>query len=483
MKILITNIGNRNIKYMGKLHSDLEKNQDRPDTSLSFRKWTEQLLENFETEKENIELNILDTVLDQENLKPDKIFIFVSNQANNPNKNGQDTFYEGEIIKRIIAIGYQIEDVEIKEITDNVTDENYLMRYFQQFYTYLLKVYRDAFFIICDAGGTGQLKIALKIMAEFMLNDNQWKVVYPDRDGSIKDKPQIEYRNIINKEQAIALVRKSQYKAALTVLGGNVYKITDNKTFNLLSFAHFRSHRVLEQTKKIYEGGNNIENRRNIIIMSARYPKKRGFNENLFDLLGENNSLFLSETLLFSFHNYRINNFRESILDFAVFYEEFINQSLALIRRKVEKLIGKQSTHNDNVINRWIKNDISNCPDTQKYAIDKCKESPYNYETVPLSIHLIAEQGFFPQLHSIANELLPFLDFTYSPYKQEKQNSVREMRNKIAHEGIYIEQTTLNTELPYYGTLLSKCLETCGLPQDDVYEQLNTLIEDQIRGL
>ena len=481
MRILIANIGNRNIKHQGKSYSELERQDDRPDTSVSFRDWTKQLLDNFEMEKSHIELNIIDTVLNQEKFKPDKVFIVVSNQENNPEFNGQDTLYEGEIIKRLIRSNYQIEDIEIKEMTKDVTNENYLMLFYQQLYAGLLHEYKEADFIFCDAGGTGQQKTASKLMAEFMLPDNQWKIVYPKKDGSIEEKLQIEYRNIINKEQAVALVRKSQYEAALTILGGNVNEISNNKLFNLLSFAHLRSNKVLSQTKKIWEG-KKIDNRENPIIKSALYPVTRTYNNNdLYSLFGFKKYLLLSETLLVAYHKYLMKNFRDSILEFAVFYEEFIEASLKKI---VQKIFAKPKTRKE-CINNWIGDDSRNCHKTQKYAKEnvqqKSFDASYDYTTVPLAIHLIAEQDFFCELQPLAEILLPYLDFTHSPHGENKENSVRDVRNKLAHDGKYVDATVLKKELPYYGQLLTACLKTWGLPVEDIYGQLNEIIEKQIR--
>jgi hypothetical protein len=419
----------------------------------------------------------LDTVLNQSQF--DKVIIVVSNQKDEK-FNGQDTLYEGEIIKQLICINYKIEDVELKELAEDVTNENYLMQFYQQFYAGLLRKYQEANFILCDAGGTGQQKTSSKIMAEFMIPDSRWEILYPKQDGSVEKKTQVEYRNIINKEQAITLVRKSHYEAALNVLGGNSNIISDNQTFNLLSFAHFRINRVLEGTKKLYDEKKSLPERNNHIIKSAIYPKNHS--ESLLNLFSDKEYLFLSEALLVAYHKYTICNYRESVLDFAIFYERFIDRSLSKIEKEIESIIGKKKHYKENLINKWMEEDITNCPNTRKYATDNCKETPFNYSTVALAIHIITEQDFFPDLQPLAQILLQYLDFTYSPYQEGKQNSVREVRNKLAHEGKYIDKAILEEELPYYEQLLNDCLDAWGLAREDVYEQLNEIIEKKIRS-
>ncbi|MDR1403387.1 MAG: hypothetical protein LBJ60_06770 [Tannerellaceae bacterium] len=477
MQILLTNIGNRNIRYKKQLYFE------QIESKSSFRDWTKNIWDNFDSENENIELNILDTVLKQDGFHPDKVFIIVSNQVNNPQFNKQDTLYEGEIIQRLIRRDYQIEEVELREFTDDVTNENDLLKFYQQFYIEIISQYGEADFVFCDAGGTGQQKTAAKIMAEFMFPDGKWKILYPREDGSIEEKSQIEYRNIINKEQAIALVRKNKYEAALNILSGNVDKITDNSCFNIIAFTYFRIKKDLKRTKRIWETGNSIQNRNDGLIMSALFPYKRAYSEILYDLF-EKKYLFLSESLLIAYHNLLTENYQESILEFAVFYEEFIRQSRSKIEGEIRIIIGesKNKNKNKNTITRWIEYDKRNFLATRQYAERKCMEKAYDYTSIPLAIHIIDEQDFFPELQPLAKKLLPYLDFTYSPYKEGKQNAVRDVRNKVAHEGKYIDKNVLAKELPYYGQLLKECLYEWGLPQEDIYEQLNAIIEKQIRN-
>ena len=490
MQILITNIGNRNIKYQGKVYSDLEWQGDRPSTKLSFRDWTKQLWDNFETEKDYIELNILDVVLNQEDFKPNKVFIVVSNQENNPGFNGQDTLHEGEIIRHLIRSKYYIDDIEIKEIKEDVTNDNYLMQFYQQFYAGLLHEYKDAYFIFCDAGGTGQQKTASKIMAEFMLPDNQWGIVYPKKDGSIEKKSQIEYRNIINKEQAIALVRKSQYEAALTILGGNVNDFGKNDLVHLLVYSHYRINRRIPEWIK---GKDYIKNYfvklDNDFIKSGFESICQSYSEDLHAVFKEKKYLDLSESLFIAYRKFNIGNYRDSILEFSVFYERFMKESLVLIEKRLKGTYTKpEDKQHIPTLQCWIE-EKENALQTKEYLIKECerlKENGLEYKVdikdIPTKIHFIAEQNFISDLQPLANVLLPYLDFTFFPILKAKQNSVREVRNKLAHEGKYIDKTILNTELPYYEQLLKDCLIAWGLPLEDIYAQLNKMIEEQIRN-
>lgn len=481
MQILIANIGNRSIKYKGQVYSRLELNENRPAKQLSFRDWTKQLLDNYEDEKNDIQLNILDTLLDQTDCKPNKVVIIVSDQQDSAH-NGQDTLYAGEIIKKILSEKYQISAVEIKQITGDVTDENYLLKFYQQFYLELLQSFPDAYFILCDAGGTGQQKTACKLMAEFMLSDEQWTIFYPKEDGTIVEKTQVEYRNIINKEQAIALVHKSQYEAALNMLGGNIHTNTDNKVFLLLSFAHYRIRRVTEQIKKIWEN-KLLPNRKKPCFRSACDSSTRTHNEQLLDCIDEKSFLELSELLYVSYHYYRTDNCIDSILTFAVFYETFIKKSLTLLDNEIKKIfnvkVGKEKGER---IEAYLKSEETFFPKTKEHARTNGIINP-DYKSIPLAIHLICEQEFNPELSNLATILSPYLDFSKKDYNKnkEEENSIRSIRNKLAHDGVYIDKKELSRRSPNYECLLKKCIEALGLPVEDVYEQMNRMIEKEIR--
>jgi hypothetical protein len=464
----------------------LEQKESRPNTQASFREWTEQLLANFENEKEHIHLNILDSVLNQSDFKPDKIIIVVSNQEDEVH-NSQDTLFEGEIIKKILQEKYNIaeSEVELKELTKDVTNENYLMLFYQKLYQELLHNYKDANFVFCDAGGTGQQKTSCKLMAEFMFSDKQWKILYPKKDGSIEEKTQIEYRNIISKEQAIALVRKSQYEAALNILGGNVNDTDENQVFNLLAFAHFRISCVSQKTEKLWQI-KQLPERKNQIIQSACFPKKLNYSETMLNLFSEKTYLMLSELLYVSYHYCLSGNYRDSILTFAVFYESFIDKCLKLFDNEIKKIFhGKVNKKSGELTELYLKSNELLFPATVKYAKEatQISDKDADYKSVPLAIHLVAEQDTIPELCKLGNLLMPYLDFSKRDYNMDKQeeNSIRSVRNKLAHEGVYISKEEMNKRLPYYQCLLESCLDCWGLKLNDIYEEMNILIEEQIR--
>src|SRR5690554_5172410 len=101
--IILANIGNRNIKVKNKdCKYDFIPND-------SFRTVTESLLNNYENEKDNIELNILPSILDEYKGKNVTLYLFCTNQTEPNNK--QDTLFEAQIIAKKIEGNYSdIED-------------------------------------------------------------------------------------------------------------------------------------------------------------------------------------------------------------------------------------------------------------------------------------------------------------------------------------------------------------------------------------
>ena len=81
--------------------------------------------------------------------------------------------------------------------------------------------------------------------------------------------------------------------------------------------------------------------------------------------------------------------------------------------------------------------------------------------------------------------MTPHLDFSKPDYNQDRkeENSIRSIRNKLAHEGVYIDKTEMAIRSPQYKNLLENCLKAMGLQVEDVYAQMNQLIEAQIRKM
>jgi len=212
--ILVANLGNRNLKFNGKLYT--EKPGSDNDLSLyneknSFKSLTQKIWNLWDSGSKpeiDIEINILDSFLRDNQYVFEKVYLIGSNQIEEK-KQDQDTYWEALIIKRIIEENFGISS-EVIECRKKVTDNNQLLVFFRDTLKDLKQKYPEAKFIICDAGGTPQQKLALKIAVEFLFDKEEFDVLYKpiDKDELVKV-DHYEYRKIILAEQIFSLINNA----------------------------------------------------------------------------------------------------------------------------------------------------------------------------------------------------------------------------------------------------------------------------------
>jgi hypothetical protein len=219
--IVIANIGNRNIRY---------KNQyfDRklPEFSSfpSFREFTRDLLERFDTEKSHIEPQILPELIRHLNEVPRRLVLFYSDSPEGE-WNGQDTVHESMILEKCFAQQYPNMKVRLMPLKCKVTDTDGLMRRYRSYMKGIIgEAEPEEHFVLCDAGGTPQQKSALKIISEFLLDDARYSVYnvnFAGAQSSVEKTDSVEYRKVITQEQICSLIGSGNYRGAQSVYGLN----------------------------------------------------------------------------------------------------------------------------------------------------------------------------------------------------------------------------------------------------------------------
>ena len=121
-KIVLANIGNRNLKFKGETYFSKTHGS-------TFREWTKNLLDNFEENKPLLTINILNDLLDSLNGEIEQVILFPSNQINEE-KQDQDTIFEGEILHKLIKEKYNVAVDSSKQVTCKVTDNDALLRFY-----------------------------------------------------------------------------------------------------------------------------------------------------------------------------------------------------------------------------------------------------------------------------------------------------------------------------------------------------------------
>ena len=231
-KILLANIGNRNLKHKGETY--FHKTHGG-----TFKEWTFNLLNNYKTVVTDLAINILNDLLEVQKEHLSEVILFASNQIEEQ-KQDQDTIYEGEILKRLIESQYGL-SVRVIEVNCKVTDNDLLLRFYRNQLFELKNQYNgDLEIVICDAGGTAQQKSALKITTEFMLEIDRFEVWYVNPDSHLEAVKQQEYRRIIDEIQVSSLVQNGQFEGALSLYSQMSSELQNPNVLALLQVASKR---------------------------------------------------------------------------------------------------------------------------------------------------------------------------------------------------------------------------------------------------
>lgn len=205
-KVILVNLGNRNLKYKNKGY----KNDFIP--VESFRSISKSILDNFEYNKEDLELNILSPILTK--FSNAEVILFGTNQGEN---NNQDTIYEAQIIKRLITESFPEIQIRI-EILENInpSSEDDLIPYYTNFVKKNYNNFKDRELIYFDSGGTPQQKSSLRAVLEFYIPNNKLNQFYgANKDGTtvLKKLTRTQSEELKQKRQIKNLLLTYNYSA------------------------------------------------------------------------------------------------------------------------------------------------------------------------------------------------------------------------------------------------------------------------------
>ncbi len=175
--VLLTNIGNRNLKLDGQ-YLDLKNNDGK-----NFKEYTkelfDQLVKNYDQLRSRLSLEIIPNWL----AEIECAILFATDQNND--FAFQDTLYEAKILELILEKDEGIK-VDIMTFSGNPADEFSTYRFFSAILREFREAGREEFYIINDAGGTPHMKQALKDLCEFFFSDRH-KVVYTNQQDQKHD--------------------------------------------------------------------------------------------------------------------------------------------------------------------------------------------------------------------------------------------------------------------------------------------------------
>jgi hypothetical protein len=464
MKILLANIGNRNILYQNRL---FDKSIDG-----EFKAWTHGLLFNYELIKNELSVNILDKILEAETFE--KVILFSTNQINEARQD-QDTLYEAEILQKLIEREYKLETDIDYQVQCKVTDNDELLKYYKKELKKIKNEYPTAKILVCDAGGTAQQKSSLKIMLEFIYPKDQFEVRYVNRDGTIELVPNLQYRNVILAEQIKELIEIGEYKAATKLMGfGNPIDCAkDSQTVvKMLGLSHILFEKQWSQLQTFVNNANQKQLKNSPLLKRIRDQKSQIESYEIAEIFDEWDLFILGE--LFSQVQFLWSRelYNAAIFTFALFYENYLYQSISYsldynlrdnYEEEIIKLKREAKEKFANVARAYGKNEIKNDGIPFKIQIA---------ENITNTAHLK-----FLQL------LKPYISdgryFHVNPDKKEIL-AINTVRNKIAHRGIVMTKKAIKTELPYFQFLLSQIEVLFNFSKENQFDKLNSFVVENI---
>ncbi len=422
-KIILANLGNRNITYKEKSFPD----QKQTFPEMSFRSFTEWLLNNFETEKPFIGMAILPDLFEDIDITNCQKLILFFSDIQGGDRNDQDTIHEAKIIRRLTNELYPHLEVDLKGVYCSVTDNDGLMQTYRRHLLEITKEHPDAFYIVCDAGGTAQQKAALKILIEFLFHQNQFTAynVLQNSNRKIEEVKSIEYRKVINQEQIRSLIRKFNYVAAYEIYSQN--SSDQDLLFNYLNVVKLLFANEIEAALTL-AGKAHVRINEDMRLVKSKETFSSSFN--MWSDILRKDSYFRLCLLLDIAASYQ-KRFDKgfTILFHHIFIERFCSE---VANTQLQgKDIDEQSHWS------WIKSQISTGAKFPNFI------APFSIENV----------GFasFPIKLALARSLtIPKVDEVVNLMPAQRQLTFSTLRNKFAHQGKSISEENITSFHPVF---------------------------------
>ncbi len=460
--ILISNIGNRNLKVNGKFITKIFDSEN----NLSFREQTSIIWQKIQKNenKDELEPVIISEVIEKEKNELIKVILFSSDMPETL-RNDQDTVFEGEILCHILKQKYPgIEFVNIP-VRASVFIHDELFRQYRRILSELKSKHKEKHVVYCDAGGTSQQKFSIKIALEYLFDPDQFTVYYVAQEqkgiSKIMRGESYEYRKIIEMEHISRAIQSSSYQIATELLSRHITKNLSHKV-QLISFLDNRLrlffHSAENDAKQLLQ-----TNKINIPSFVQQYLN----NEPVGDYAGWENVLDksdffqLCEILIASQWKFLNNHIEQAVHFFVMFYENYL---LMVIQKHFGYNVRKNY---DYYMDRLIM-DIQG-------GIFELPEGILPVKGIPLQI------VFTEQLKEVNHlKLLKLLKKLNSILSGTRQG-IDKIRNDYAHRGKAITKKNFEKK-PFYSHFM-ECFRLMGINFDrNYYDEMHREVCEIIRN-
>ncbi len=436
-KILIGNIGNRNLKLNGKFITKVFDAEDK----ISFREQTfsiwQQILKN-EFDEERLESVIINEVIEKEKQNLEKVYL-ISSDMPETLRNDQDTIFAGEILSHLFKKQYKNIEFENYPVRESVFKYDDLFRAYRPFLLKLKNENPDKKIIYCDAGGTSQQKFALKISLEYLFKPDEFSVYYVEQKekgmSRVSSGESYEYRKIIDIEHAAQAIRSGAYPLSLEILGTH-YPNRNKFPFSLIQFLDLRS-RLFDDAEKL---ARSIAQGKEVPVFVKNFAKQIpvGNYDGWEDLLEPKHFFRLCEILIASQWKYSLGIIEQALHLFSMFMESYTHYI-------IERQYGyKMYVFKDSALAK-LSDDLKNKKLTLPENINPQREG------MPLNISIAGT------IQGKKNEaLMPYFKQLNSFFISDNEG-IDTIRNKYAHTGKGKKRKDFEAS-PLYANMI-KCYE------------------------
>jgi len=466
--ILLSNIGNRNIRFDG-LFLDLKNNSGK-----SFKECTKEIFEQLSLDYDLVRPRLTIEILPNFTTEIKKIILFATDQDGH--LASQDTVYEAEIIKMILE-KEEGKKVSVLTYTENPADEFSTYRYFSNTLREFKQQGENVYYLVNDAGGTPHMKQALKDLCEFFFTDRH-KIVYTNQQDQKHDVNRWYAKKYTILTTIAEFIKNYDYRAA-SFLVRKLYEQLNNNDVRPLSdelmfYIEIVANRINFDRKKVEKVISSMDDdlalKKNKII--EKYIGNRSFelfNSIPFDKLSDKgrNDIFEIGSicqLYFNQHNYTyavatLYRFMEEVCQCFIESEGIYKINTAVDRNnfveKVSLMVRQQFKHLQ---------PTPGLPFFMAYVSLRSKDQLKNLISI-------------------------FIKLTSHVYKKNgNHKGINILRNAcfLAHDNKPITKEVLNKNFPDLlqgDNWINEIFTLCNLPTKNIYDQMNdeilTMIYDE----
>jgi len=470
MNILIANLGNRNIRFKGKVIVDyLNENEIKS----TFKAFTQDLLSNFEDEKMHIEVKIIPSAIEfalSKGLKINKVILFKTDQGDSP-RSGTDTLFEAEIIAKLL----QSPELAIQQemLKCDPTDTQELHKRYQVKVSNILKTLpSDTVVLYCLQGGTAQQKTALNLVLEYLLSEEKYKPVEvrinENTDSSTVDWGKIEYiKETTARYQIRSLIETGAYQAAAT-LADNAKLNEIQPILNWVGFLFTNDERLkikpsLTQAKlALFPFETEVNNKRWVLFQAP--------NPTLTNYLVKDKVWQLQLKLSVSqFYLQRGNH--------QAFFMEFFRFQEALLGHLLEKNLSIPYITDYYKVSKCLTQVASTSQSYIKFFPDY-KPGDSVRDSIPTFLLLLSgiELGPFNEMISQFMQVNQLLRGRSTIKQKEANGGWDSLRNKHVHEGKPVLEPDIEEILPTYINFFDSLIPNFISEKENLFSNLNSII-------